>query len=100
MVSPPSFQRIGAPGRTSPSSSTVNSEYQAGQPATSLRTAQTAGPEASMVTLATENALAWPGRSQEHCSPFVSLLCYDGAVNASRTARERVRAELTREITD
>ena len=30
----------------------------------------------------------------------MSLLCYDGAVNASRTARERVRAELTREITD
>src|ERR1700722_3673681 len=39
-------------------------------------------------------------RSQEHCSLFVSLLCYDGGVNASRTARERVRAELTREITD
>jgi AcrR family transcriptional regulator len=39
-------------------------------------------------------------RLQEHCSPFVSLLCYDGGVNASRTARERVRAELTREITD
>jgi AcrR family transcriptional regulator len=30
----------------------------------------------------------------------VSLLCYAGGVNASRTARERVRAELTREITD
>ena len=30
----------------------------------------------------------------------MSLLCYDGGVNASRTARERVRAELTREITD
>jgi AcrR family transcriptional regulator len=30
----------------------------------------------------------------------VSLLCYDGGVNASRTARERVRAELTREIAD
>ena len=28
------------------------------------------------------------------------MLCYDGRVNASRTARERVRAELTREITD
>ena len=27
-------------------------------------------------------------------------LCYAGPVNASRTARERVRAELTREITD
>jgi AcrR family transcriptional regulator len=37
---------------------------------------------------------------QERCSLFVSLLCYDGGVNASRTARERVRAELTREITD
>ena len=30
----------------------------------------------------------------------MALLCYDGSVNASRTARERVRAELTREITD
>jgi AcrR family transcriptional regulator len=28
------------------------------------------------------------------------LLCYYAGVNASRTARERVRAELTREITD
>ena len=37
---------------------------------------------------------------QEQCSPFVSALCYDRAVNASRTARERVRAELTREITE
>jgi AcrR family transcriptional regulator len=37
---------------------------------------------------------------QERCSLFVSALCYDELVNASRTARERVRAELTREITD
>jgi AcrR family transcriptional regulator len=37
---------------------------------------------------------------QEQCSPFVPALCYDQSVNASRTARERVRAELTREITD
>ena len=37
---------------------------------------------------------------QERCSLFVPALCYDQAVNASRTARERVRAELTREITE
>ncbi len=37
---------------------------------------------------------------QERCSLFVLALCYDRGVNASRTARERVRAELTREITE
>src|SRR6266446_1240250 len=37
---------------------------------------------------------------QEQCSLFVSPLCYADQMNASRTARERVRAELTREITD
>ena len=37
---------------------------------------------------------------QERCSLFVPALCYDQTVNASRTARERVRAELTREITE
>jgi AcrR family transcriptional regulator len=38
--------------------------------------------------------------TQERCSLFVLALCYDRGVNASRTARERVRAELTREITE
>src|SRR5882757_3784010 len=57
-------------------------------------------PPPSASLLSESNALARSRELQERCSLFVSLLCYDGGVNASRTARERVRAELTREITD